>query len=48
MKYPINKKMYEELLINELAERKIVDAKLKYLVMHDELTGLINRHNFEN
>jgi len=38
----------EELLINELAERKIVDAKLKYLVMHDELTGLINRHNFES
>jgi diguanylate cyclase (GGDEF)-like protein len=31
-----------------LAERKIVDAKLKYLVMHDELTGLINRHNFES
>jgi len=38
----------EELLINELAERKIVDAKLKYLVVHDELTGLINRHNFES
>jgi diguanylate cyclase (GGDEF)-like protein len=38
----------EERLINELAERKIVDAKLKYLVVHDELTGLINRHNFES
>jgi len=38
----------EERLINELAERKIVDAKLKYLVVHDELTGLLNRHNFES
>ncbi|MDO9103881.1 MAG: EAL domain-containing protein [Methylovulum sp.] len=37
----------EELLINELAERKVVDAKLKYLVAHDELTGLLNRENFE-
>jgi len=37
----------EERLINELAERKIVDAKMKYLVVHDELTGLLNRQNFE-
>ncbi len=37
----------EERLINELAERKVVDAKLKYLVVHDELTGLLNRQNFE-
>jgi len=37
----------EERLINELAERKIVDAKLKYLVIHDELTSLLNRQNFE-
>lgn len=37
----------EELLINELAERKVVDAKLKYLVVHDELTSLLNRQNFE-
>lgn len=37
----------EELLMNELAERKVVDAKLKYLVAHDELTGLLNRQNFE-
>jgi diguanylate cyclase (GGDEF)-like protein len=37
----------EERLINELAERKIVDAKLKYLVVHDELTNLLNRQNFE-
>lgn len=38
----------EERLINELAERKVVDAKLKYLVVHDELTSLLNRQNFEN
>ncbi len=37
----------EERLINELAERKVVDSKLKYLVVHDELTGLYNRNNFE-
>ncbi len=37
----------EEQLINELAERKVIDAKLKYLVVHDELTGLLNRQNFE-
>lgn len=37
----------ENQLNNELAERKLVDAKLKYLVAHDELTGLLNRQNFE-
>ncbi|MCK4841929.1 MAG: EAL domain-containing protein [Methylococcales bacterium] len=37
----------EERLINELAERKVVDAKLKYIVVHDELTNLLNRQNFE-
>lgn len=37
----------EDRLINELAERKVVDARLKYLVVHDELTGLLNRQNFE-
>jgi diguanylate cyclase (GGDEF)-like protein len=37
----------EERLITELAERKVVDSKLKYLVVHDELTGLFNRNNFE-
>jgi len=35
-------------LINELSERKILDAKLKYLVVHDELTGLLNRSHFEH
>ena len=38
----------QEVLINELAERKVVDAKLKYLVAHDELTSLLNRQNFES
>ncbi|MGR9073927.1 MAG: putative bifunctional diguanylate cyclase/phosphodiesterase [Gammaproteobacteria bacterium] len=38
---------HEERLINELAERKLIDAKLKYLVVHDELTGLLNRSNLE-
>lgn len=37
----------EERLINELAEKNIVDAKLKYLVGHDELTGLLNRNSLE-
>ncbi len=37
----------EERLINELAERKVIDAKMKYLVVHDELTSLLNRQNFE-
>ncbi len=37
----------EERLITELAERKVVDSKLKYLIVHDELTGLYNRNNFE-
>lgn len=38
----------EDILINELAERKVVDAKLKYLIIHDELTNLLNRQNFES
>lgn len=37
----------EEKLINELAERKIIDEKMKFLVVHDELTSLLNRQNFE-
>jgi diguanylate cyclase (GGDEF)-like protein len=41
------RKFQEERLVNELAERKVVDAKLKYLVVHDELTSLLNRQNFE-
>lgn len=37
----------EEQLINELAAKSIIDAKLKFLVSHDELTGLYNRNSFE-
>lgn len=37
----------EEQLINELAAKSIIDAKLKFLVAHDELTGLFNRSSFE-
>ncbi|TAK60073.1 EAL domain-containing protein [Methylobacter sp.] len=37
----------QERLLTELSERKLVDAKLKYLVGHDELTGLLNRSSLE-
>lgn len=37
----------EEQLINELASKNIIEAKLKFLVAHDELTGLINRASFD-
>lgn len=36
-----------EQLINELAAKNVMDAKLKFLVAHDELTGLLNRSSFE-
>ena len=32
---------------NELAERKIMEARLKHLVSHDDLTGLANRRRLE-
>ncbi|MDI1291173.1 MAG: EAL domain-containing protein [Methylobacter sp.] len=37
----------QERLLTELSERKLVDAKLQYLVIHDELTGLLNRRSLE-
>jgi diguanylate cyclase (GGDEF)-like protein len=37
----------QERLLTELSERKIIDAKLQYLVRHDELTGLFNRSGLE-
>ena len=37
----------EERLINELASKSVIEAKLKFLAAHDELTGLVNRGNFE-
>lgn len=37
----------QEQLLFELSAKNVSDAKLKYLVTHDELTGLLNRSNFE-
>ena len=37
----------EEQLINELASKSVIEAKLKFLAAHDELTGLANRNSFE-
>lgn len=37
----------EEMLINELASKSVIESKLKFLVAHDELTGLFNRNSFE-
>ncbi len=37
----------QQQLLLELSEKSANDAKLKYLVSHDELTGLLNRNNFE-
>jgi diguanylate cyclase (GGDEF)-like protein len=37
----------EDQLLSELSERKIMEAQLKYLVAHDELTGLANRRSLE-
>ena len=34
-------------LETELAERKIMETRLKFMVSHDELTGLCNRHRLE-
>jgi diguanylate cyclase (GGDEF)-like protein len=38
----------EERIINELAKRKIIDARVRYLSEHDELTGLLTRGCLEN
>lgn len=37
----------EEQTLTELAEHKILEARLKYLVLHDELTGIGNRRSLE-
>jgi len=37
----------QEKLITELSTRKLLDAKLKYMVAHDDLTALLNRHSLE-
>ncbi|RLA19058.1 MAG: GGDEF-domain containing protein, partial [Gammaproteobacteria bacterium] len=38
---------HEESLIDELSERKVMEARLKYLISHDELTGLANHRSLE-
>jgi len=37
----------DEKLVVELAERRVMEARLQYLVSHDELTGLSNRSGLE-
>ncbi|MGR9051390.1 MAG: putative bifunctional diguanylate cyclase/phosphodiesterase [Gammaproteobacteria bacterium] len=37
----------QQKLETELSNRKLLDARLNYLVSHDELTGLMNRSNLE-
>lgn len=41
------RKFRELELETELAERKVVEARLHYLVSHDDLTGLCNRRSLE-
>ncbi|MDX1251039.1 MAG: EAL domain-containing protein [Gammaproteobacteria bacterium] len=41
------RKAREHELETELAERKVVEARLQYLVGHDDLTGLCNRRRLE-
>ena len=41
------RKFREVELETELAERKVVEARLQYLVSHDDLTGLCNRRSLE-
>lgn len=39
--------VHEERLVRELAERRVMEARLKFLVANDELTGMSNRHTLE-
>jgi diguanylate cyclase (GGDEF)-like protein len=41
------RRIREDALETELAERKVMEARLKYLVAHDDLTGLANRRRLE-
>ncbi|NOX08524.1 MAG: EAL domain-containing protein [Gammaproteobacteria bacterium] len=38
---------HEDELNTELAERKVMEARLQYLVAHDDMTGLFNRRRLE-
>jgi diguanylate cyclase (GGDEF)-like protein len=42
------RKQQNDLLINEMSIKNAIDARLKFLISHDELTGLLNRSSFEN
>ncbi|GAB4362936.1 MAG: EAL domain-containing protein [Methylohalobius sp. ZOD2] len=39
--------LLQEQMLTELAEHKILEARLKYLILHDELTGVGNRRSLE-
>ncbi|HLF96392.1 MAG TPA: GGDEF domain-containing protein, partial [Methylococcaceae bacterium] len=39
--------VHEERLVRELAERRVMETRLKFLVANDELTGMSNRHTLE-
>lgn len=41
------RRVREEAWETELAERKVMEARLKHLVAHDDLTGLANRRRLE-
>ncbi len=40
-------RIQQERTLTELAEHKILEARLKYLILHDELTGVGNRRSLE-
>lgn len=43
----LRRTLEQDRLLDELADRRVMQARLQYLVAHDELTGLANRRNLE-